>query len=74
MGCPVLTMNNSSLPEAAGEVAKTLEPSIMVWKDEMLRVLKTGQYRKKVNEQNVVEHLNKFDWEKTVACILEKLT
>lgn len=73
MGCPVLTMNNSSLPEAAGDVAQTLEPSVNVWKEEMLKSLGKYASRKKVNEQEVIDHLNRFDWDKTVRCILEKI-
>jgi len=71
-GTPVITSNNSSLPEVVGDAAITIDP-----KDgdalcqAMLDIYKNEALRKKLSELSL-ERAKMFDWKKTTAaCIAE---
>lgn len=69
-GCPVLTSNVSSLPEAGGEAALYFNPESVDNIEEMLeKVLKDEKLRKKMKEKGF-SHYKKFTWDKAAKEVL----
>lgn len=69
-GCPVVTSNVSSLPEAAGEAAVYVDPeSVKSIKEGIEKVVKDKTLRENLIKKGY-EQVKKFSWEK---CALETL-
>ena len=68
-GCPVITSNNSSLPEVVGDAALTID-----WDNDdqhieaYQKIYTDSVYRKELKEKGL-KQAKKFSWEKTVAQI-----
>jgi len=69
-GCPVLTSNVSSLPEAGGDAAQYFEPeNVKDIKNTIEKVLTDKILREKMIERGR-EHYKKFTWEKAAKEVL----
>lgn len=69
-GCPVITSNVSSLPEAGGDAAQYFEPENVVDIKNMIeKVLTDPLLREKMIERGS-EHYKKFTWEKAAKEVL----
>ncbi len=70
-GCPVITSDVSSLPEAGGDAALYFNPeSANDIKDKIEKVLTDRELREKMIEKGRV-HYKKFTWEKAAKEVLE---
>lgn len=70
-GCPVITSNVSSLPEAGGDAALYFDPeSIVDIKKTMEKVLNSEQLRRDMIEKGNA-HYKKFTWEKAAKEVLK---
>ena len=64
-GCPVITANNSSLPEVGGDAAEYCDANdIDSISDAMRRVLSNGELREQMTERGFAQAA-KFSWKKT---------
>ena len=64
-GCPVITSNVSSLPEAGGDAALYVDPKdVSDIADNLRLMIKSPQLRKELIEKGY-EQVKKFSWEKT---------
>lgn len=64
-GCPVITSNISSLPEAGGEAALYIDPeSVDDMADKMKKLLRNDSLRKELIEKGK-KQVARFSWEKT---------
>lgn len=69
-GCPVITSNVSSLPEAGGDAALYFDPeSAKDIKDTLEKVLTDKTLREKMREKGTI-HYKKFTWEKAAKEVL----
>lgn len=72
-GCPVVTSNVSSLPEAAGTAAVFVDPeSVQSIKEGIEKVTQDQRLRRKLIE-NGFKQVKKFSWEKTAKETLDVL-
>lgn len=72
-GCPVITSNVSSLPEAGGEAALYIDPTNVKQMTGMIeKVLEDKSLREDMIKKGY-EHVKKFSWEKTAKKTLEIL-
>lgn len=72
-GCPVITSNVSSLPEAGGEAAVYVDPlSVDDIAEKICKVVIHPEIRKELKEKSKVQ-LAKFSWEKTAKETLKVL-
>lgn len=72
-GCPVITSNISSLPEAGGDAAVYVDPqSVEDIAEKIDMVLKDEKMRDTMRKKGL-EHIKKFSWEKTARETLEIL-
>jgi glycosyltransferase involved in cell wall biosynthesis len=72
-GCPVITSNVSSLPEAAGDAALYVDPTDIVdIEKKMQKLLSDKSLRAKLIEKGH-EQVKKFSWEKTAKQTLDVL-
>jgi len=72
-GCPVITSNISSLPEAGGEAALYVNPeSVEDIANKINELINDETLRKKLIEKGY-EQIKKFSWEKTAKQTLEVL-
>lgn len=70
-GCPVLTSNVSSLPEAGGEAALYFDPEdIEDISEKLAKVLQDSELRSKMKEKGLV-HYKKFTWDKAAKEVLK---
>lgn len=72
-GCPVITSNVSSLPEAGGDAALFVDPNS---KEDIAEKIKQMIKDKKLRESLIKKgyaHLNKFSWEKAAKETLDVL-
>ena len=73
-GCPVITSNVSSLPEAGGDAALYVDPqSTEDITDKIKLVLDSKKLREEMVKKGY-QHLKKFSWEKAAKETLEVLT
>jgi glycosyltransferase involved in cell wall biosynthesis len=73
-GCPVITSNISSLPEAGGEAALYIDPqNVDDIKDKLESVISDDKLRKNLIEKGYGQ-VKKFSWEKTAKETLNVLT
>lgn len=69
-GCPVITSNVSSMPEAGGDAAMYFDPNnIEDIEEKIEKVLNDEKLRKKMIEKGS-EHYKKFTWEKAAKEVL----
>lgn len=69
-GCPVITSNVSSMPEAGGDAAEYVDPeSVESIKDVLTKVLSDKKLRERMIEKGQ-EHYKKFTWEKAAGEVL----
>lgn len=72
-GCPVITSNVSSLPEAGGEAALYIDPlSVSDITAKMENIIKDKELRAKLIKKGL-EQVKKFSWEKTARETLKVL-
>lgn len=72
-GCPVITSNISSLPEAGGNAALYFDPeSVSDIEKTLEKVLTDKKLREKMIEKGT-EHYKKFTWEKAAKEVLDTL-
>lgn len=72
-GCPVLTSNISSLPEAGGEAAIYFDPyNVNDMADKIKKVLEDESLRAKMKKEGL-EQVKKFSWEKSAAKVIKVL-
>lgn len=72
-GCPVITSNVSSLPEAGGDAAQYFEPEdVDDIKKSIEKVLTDSALREKMIERGR-EHYKKFTWEKAAKEVLSAI-
>lgn len=72
-GCPVITSNVSSLPEAGGDAALYVDPlDVSDIAEKMMKVIDSKKLRDEMREKGYA-HLKKFSWEKTARETLEVL-
>lgn len=72
-GCPVITSNVSSLPEAGGDAALYVDPeNVSDIAEKMEKVLGSDSLRKEMIEKGK-EHVKKFSWEKAASQTLNVL-
>lgn len=72
-GCPVITSNVSSLPEAGGEAAVYVDPlSTDDISEKIIKVVNHPEIRKELKEKSKAQ-LAKFSWEKTAKETLKVL-
>ena len=72
-GCPVITSNVSSLPEAGGDAALYVNPDdVLDIKAKMETLISDGNLRAKMSEKGY-EQVKKFSWEKTAKQTLDAL-
>lgn len=64
-GCPVITSNVSSLPEAGGKAALYVDPENVSDIAEKMNLLVSDEKLRKEMIKKGYEHLKKFSWEKT---------
>jgi glycosyltransferase involved in cell wall biosynthesis len=72
-GCPVITSNVSSLPEAGGDAAEYFDPENV---DEMKKKIEKVIEDKKLREEMIKKgfaQIKKFSWEKTAKDTLKEL-
>ena len=63
-GCPVITSNNSSLPEVAGDAALYVDPeSVDEIREAMLTLLRDAELRRSLGERGV-QQVKQFTWER----------
>lgn len=73
-GCPVITSNVSSLPEAGGDAAVYVDPNDTEdIAKKIKKVINDGKLRREMVEKGY-EQVKKFSWEKTANETLEVLT
>ena len=71
MGCPVVTSNNSSLPEVVGQAALMVDPyNIQEIKEAMNQIINNDQLRQSLINKGY-EQIKKFSWEKSAQKMLE---
>ena len=73
-GCPVITSNISSLPEAGGDAALYVDPQST---DDLKKSLELVINDKKLREKLIkkgYEQVKKFSWEKTARETLKVIT
>lgn len=73
VGCPVISYNNSSIPEAAGNAARLVETGNYVAVAEEIIALGDENVRSKLIELGY-KQAKKFSWEKYTTAFLEKIT
>jgi glycosyltransferase involved in cell wall biosynthesis len=72
-GCPVITSNVSSLPEAGGDAAIYIDPeNTKDIAEKMEKVLSDTRLRESMIKKGFV-HVKKFSWEKTAEETLDVL-
>lgn len=72
-GCPVVTSNVSSLPEAGGDAALYFDPeNVEDIAEKIKEVISSEKLRKDMKEKGY-EHIKKFSWEKAAKETLEVL-
>lgn len=72
-GCPVLTSNVSSLPEAGGDAAVYFDPlDVQDITEKIEKVLSDEELRAKMKKEGL-EQVKKFSWEKSAKQALEVL-
>lgn len=72
-GCPVITSNSSSLPEAGGDAALYFDPeNVDNMASTLEKVIKDPSLRKEMKEKGY-KQVKKFSWEKTASEVLEVL-
>lgn len=72
-GCPVITSNISSLPEAGGDAALYVDPkNVSDIAKKIEKLIADGDLRKKLKEKGF-EQVKKFSWEKTAKETLDIL-
>lgn len=72
-GCPVLTSNISSLPEAGGDAAEYCDPTnVDDITEKMERLLSNAELRSKLSKKGY-EQIKKFSWEKAAKETLQVL-
>lgn len=73
LGCPVITSNVSSLPEAGGDAALYFDPKdVLDIEKKLLEVVEDSELREKMKEKGYVQ-VKKFSWEKAARETLEVL-
>ena len=72
-GCPVLTSDISSLPEAGGEAAVYFDPyNVNDMVNKIKKVLEDEKLRAKMRKEGL-EQVKKFSWEKSARQVLDVL-
>jgi len=72
-GCPIITSNVSSLPEAGGDAALYIDPeNVEDIKDKMQKLLDDEKLRTELIEKGH-KHVKKFSWEKSAKQTIEIL-
>jgi glycosyltransferase involved in cell wall biosynthesis len=72
-GTPVLTANTTSLPEAVGEAAVTVDPAdVGALADGLARVLFDQPLRQRLTAMGLA-HVTQFRWERTASRLLDTL-
>jgi glycosyltransferase involved in cell wall biosynthesis len=72
-GCPVITSNISSLPEAGGDAALYVDPKdVKDITEKMNRLLEDDKLRRELSEKGK-EQIKKFSWEKSAKEVLAVL-
>ena len=72
-GCPVITSNVSSLPEAGGDAAIYIDPeNIEDIAQKMQQVISDEKLREQMSKKGL-EHIKKFSWEKAARQTLDVL-
>ncbi len=72
-GCPVITCNNSSIPEVAGEAALYVDPKVSDELVEAMRRIQLNSVREKLIESGY-QMAGKFNWEATARQYEEFIT
>jgi len=72
-GCPVVTSNTSSLPEAGGDAALYIDPLSVKDITEKLELLIKDEELKEKHIKKGYEQIKKFSWEKTAKETLDVL-
>lgn len=72
-GCPVITSNNSSLPEIVGDAAISID-----WNSDEQHIEAYEKYYfneclRKENSRKGIERAGRFSWEKTINAMLVKM-
>jgi glycosyltransferase involved in cell wall biosynthesis len=72
-GCPVITSNNSSLPEVSGDAAILVDPyNVDELADALISVLSNAQLKREMSKKGV-EQAQKFSWKTATDEILKAL-
>lgn len=71
-GCPVITSNVSSLPEAVGDAGVLIDPeSTEELAEAILEML--GPQRQSLAKERAYKHVQSFSWDKSASLLLEQL-
>lgn len=72
-GCPVITSNVSSLPEAGGDAALYVNPESVEEIQQQMKILLDNPKRRKELVEKGYKHIKQFSWEKTAQQTLAVL-